>query len=93
MAETSDIASDANEADEGLSYDSAKAATNVSIYLSLTSLSTIGSSYFGGYLLNFYSDVQIFRMSAILPGLTFIAGLVATEPSRNRNFETNDGEP
>jgi len=38
-------------------YDSSKAATNVSIYLSLTSLSTICSSYLGGYLLNFFSDV------------------------------------
>ena len=66
-----------------MSYDSKKAATNVAIYLSLTSLSTITSSYLGGYLLNFYSDVQIFRMSAVLPAMTFIAGLIASEPKRS----------
>ena len=70
-----------NESD--VSYDSSKAATNVSIYLSLTSLSTICSSYLGGYLLDFYDEVQIFRMSAVLPGLTLIAGLIASD-SRQR---------
>ena len=69
-----------DDSSEEVSYDSSKAATNVSIYLSLTSLSTICSSYLGGYLLNFYSDVQIFRLAAILPVLTIIAGLIAQDP-------------
>ena len=43
--------------EDAVSYDSGKAATNVSIYLSLTSLSTIASSYLGGYLLRFFTDV------------------------------------
>ena len=63
-----------------MEYNTSKAATNVSIYQSLSFLSTICSSYLGGYMLNFYSDVQIFRMAAILPCLTLIAGLIAKEP-------------
>lgn len=68
--------------EEVVSYDSSKAATNVSIYLSLTSLSTIASSYLGGYLLNFYSDRQIFVMASLLPFMTLLAGLIAQDPQR-----------
>ena len=63
---------------------SSKAATNVSIYQTLNFLGTICSSFFGAYLLNYYSDVQVFRMAALLPILTLIAGLIATEPNKKK---------
>ena len=34
-------------------YDNKKAATNVSLYLSLTALSSLVSSYFGGFLMDY----------------------------------------
>lgn len=60
-------------------YDNKKTATNVSLFLSLTALSTLISSYCGGYLLNFLTVRQVFMVTAILPLLTLFSGLVAYE--------------
>ena len=65
-----------------MAYDSDKTAINVSIYLSLTSLSSVISSYFGGYLIEALdSNRKVFIISSFLPILTFIAGLITTENS------------
>lgn len=48
-------ASQVNKPEQEAEYNNSLAATNVSIYLSLTSLSTILSSYLGGFLLNYYT--------------------------------------
>ena len=66
---------------EGLMVESSKgdkaiAATNVSIFLSLTSAASIVSSYLGGYLLTAVSTRTMFLISAVLPALTLIAGFV-----------------
>lgn len=52
------------------------AATNVSMYLSLTSAASIVSSYLGGYLLTLVSTRQMFLISAGLPVLGIVAGLI-----------------
>lgn len=62
-----------------MSYDQDKAATNVSLFLSMISLSTIASSFLGSYLLNYYTVQQIFMMSTLLPGLSLLAGIIAFE--------------
>ena len=68
--------------DSKVAYDSDKTAVNVSIYLSLTSLSSVISSYFGGYLIEaLNSNRKVFMISSFLPILTFVAGLITTENS------------
>ena len=66
-----------------MSYDPEKTVTNVSLYLSLTSLSSICSSYLGGYLLGIVgSNQKVFILSASLPTMTLVAGLVTSEFAR-----------
>ena len=70
--------------DSKVAYDPDKTAINVSIYLSLTSLSSVISSYFGGYLIEaLESNRKVFLVSSFLPILTFFAGLITAENSIN----------
>lgn len=78
----------AGEKKEQPQYDEGKAATNVSLFLSLTSLASIASSFFGSYLLNYFTVEQIFMLSTILPCLSLIAGLIAYE---FKNPKADDG--
>jgi len=52
------------------------AATNLSIFLSLTAVASIFSQYLGGYLLKYFSLQQMFLISAGLPLFSLIAGIV-----------------
>ena len=62
-----------------ISKDKLSASTNVSIYLSITSVSSIASQYLGGYLLTFWSVKQLFLVTSILPALNLIAALLCFE--------------
>ena len=77
------VSSENGESETVVSYDSEKVTTNVSLYLSLTSFSSIISQYLGGHLLGVLgSNQKIFLISASLPVMTLVAGLVTTEPVR-----------
>lgn len=67
---------------ESSENDKERATTNVSIYLSLTSASSIVSSYMGGYLLEKVSTQQIFLISAVIPLFSLIAGIIQYEHPR-----------
>jgi len=51
----------------------------VSLYLSLTALSSLFSSYFGGYLLNFLTTPQMFIATSIFSLMTLVSGIIVTE--------------
>ena len=64
------------------SYDTTKVATNVSLYLSLTSLSSIISSYLGGYLIGIVGTTQkMFLLSSVLPVMTLFVLRLAESSS------------
>ncbi len=51
----------------------------MSLYLSLTALSSLFSSYFGGYLLNFLTTPQMFIATSIFSLMTLVSGIIVTE--------------
>jgi hypothetical protein len=63
-------------------YDNKNSATNVSVYLSLTALSSVLSSYGGGALLSYFTVQQMFMLTSVFPVLTIISGLILYEPKR-----------
>ena len=60
-------------------YDNKSTATNVSLYLSLTALSSLVSSYFGGTLLDYLSVQQMFCLTSVFSLMTFASGIIVTE--------------
>lgn len=61
------------------SKEKAAQTTNVSLYLSMTSLSSILSQYFGGYLLTMMTTNQLFLMTSALPFINFLAAYFGHE--------------
>jgi predicted MFS family arabinose efflux permease len=64
-------------------YDFKKTATNVSLYLSLTAFSSLISSYFGGKLLDFLSERQMFMVTSIFSLMTLASGIIVQEKPRS----------
>jgi hypothetical protein len=60
-------------------YDNKSTVTNVSLYLSLTALSSLVSSYFGGTLLDYLSVQQMFCLTSVFSLMTFASGIIVTE--------------
>lgn len=60
-------------------YDNKKAATNVSLYLSLTAASSLVSSYFGGKLLDYLTVRQMFIATSFFSILTLASGFIVKE--------------
>ena len=60
-------------------YDIKKAATNVSLYLCFSAFSSLLSSYFGGYLLDYLTPQQMFIVTAVFPVFTIISGIIVFE--------------
>jgi hypothetical protein len=56
----------------------------VSLYLSFTALSSLISSYFGGWLLNYLSVQQMFMVTSIFSLMTFASGIIVTETKRTK---------
>ena len=61
------------------SKEKAEQTTNVSLYLSMTSLSSILSQYFGGYLLTIMTTNQLFLATSALPFINFLAAYFGRE--------------
>ncbi len=55
-------------------------STNVSLYLSMSALSSIISQYLGGYLLTVFTVRELFVITSVLPLFNIIAALISREP-------------
>jgi MFS family permease len=81
MVETSQV-DESDDSDSSFSvaqYDNTKAATNVSLYLSLTACSSLVSSYFGGMLLDYLTVQQMFILTSVFSLLTLASGIIVKE--------------
>lgn len=74
-------------------YDNKKAATNVSLYLSVTALSSLISSYFGGYLLNYLTEREMFLLTSLFSVLTFASGIIIKEKPITAKGEREQPRP
>ena len=70
-------------------YDNKAAATNVSIYLSLTALSSFISGYLGAKLLDYLSSRQMFELTSVFSLFAMSAGFILYEAKR-LNPQSND---
>ncbi|CDW88633.1 UNKNOWN [Stylonychia lemnae] len=71
-------------------YDNKNAATNVSIYLSLTAFSSLISSYLGGKLLEYISTRDFFMITSVISGFALCSGIILYEqPCTQINGQEN----